>query len=473
MTPTDTLQSRLDGDVFEPGDREYIDACTLFNAAIVRKPALVCRCTSASDIVEALRHARAHDLPVAIRSGGHSAAGWSLCDDGVVLDMRSFDAISIDPRGRTARVGGGCLTGAFDRATQAHGLATTTGRVSTTGLAGFTLGGGSGWLERRFGFAVDNLLAVELVTADGDLIVADHDTHPDLFWAVRGGGGNFGVVTSLTYRLHHVGPTVTAGLLLYDGERGADVLRHLRDLTDDAPDELAAGFAYIYGPEDESIPERLRGRLAAAVMVCHSGPLDEAERELRPLRAFGPPLADFVEPMAYTDWQCAIDDPPGYRNYFTADHIDRLTDGAIDVIHQHSQRLPVGPGWTFLMRWGGAVARPPHPTPIANRNAAWVVHPGAFWSDPIHDAQATEWARSFRHDLGRFSSGGVWLNFVGDEGASRIRAAFGNQAYDRLQAVKTVYDPDNVFRSNHNVRPAKLDREPLGAGRTTTEGTHP
>lgn len=459
MSANEILRSSLDGGLFEPGDAEYTDACTLFNAAVERRPALVVRCASTSDIVRALGHAREHDLRVAIRSGGHSAAGWSLCDDGVVLDMRSFDAVSIDPGARTATVGGGCLTGALDRAAQAHGLATTTGRVSTTGLAGFTLGGGSGWLERRFGFAVDNLLAAEVVTADGDLIVADRDTHTDLFWALRGGGGNFGVVTSLTYQLHPVGPTVTAGLLLHDGERGGEVLRHLRDLTDDAPDELAVGFAYIHGPDDETIPETLRNRLTAVVMVCHSGPLDQAERDLRPLRAFGPPLADFVEPTAYADWQCAIDDPPGYRNYFTADHIDQLTDGAIDVIGQHSRCLPFGPGWTFLVRWGGAVARPSQPTPIANRDAAWVVHPGAFWTDPTHDAEATEWARGFRQDLRPFSSGGVWLNFVGDEGDSRIRAAFGTQGYGRLQAVKSMYDRDNVFRSNHNVRPAKLNAQ--------------
>lgn len=449
----DTLRMQLDGELHEPGESGYVDACTLFNAAIQRQPACVVRPTSTSDIAATIHHARVRGLPISVRGGGHSAAGWSLCDGGVVLDMRSFDSIHVDPEARTATVGGGCLTGQLDRATQQYGLATVTGRVSTTGMAGFTLGGGSGTLERRFGFAVDNLLAVELVTADGELVRADRETHSDLFWALRGGGGNFGVVTSLTYRLHPVGPTVTAGILLYPADQGGAVLRNLRDAMASAPEHIGAFGGYLYGPDDDSIPAELRGNLTALVLVCHSGPVEQAEVELAPIRGFGTPAADFVERMEYADFQCMVDDPPGYRNYMTAEHLAELTDEAVDVIGLHAQRLPRGPGWVVVVPWGGAVTRPPDDTPLANRDATWVVHPGAFWTDPADDVSVSAWVRGLRADLHPHTTGGVWLNWIGDEGDARIRAAFGDRAYRRLQAVKRVYDPENLFRSNHNVQP--------------------
>jgi FAD/FMN-containing dehydrogenase len=444
---------QLDGDVFEPGSAGYEEACTLFNAAIERAPALVVRCASTADVAAAIAHARERGLPLAVRGGGHSAAGRSLCDGGIVLDVRGLNEIDIDPDARTARVGGGALTGQLDRAAQEHGLATTTGRVSTTGISGFTLGGGSGWLERRFGFAVDNVLAAELVTADGELVSADEQNNPDLFWALRGGGGNFGVVTSLTFRLHPVGP-VTAGLLLYDGERGPEVLRHLRDVMEMAPEELAVAFAYFHGPAEDGVPEELHGRLTASVWICHSGSLESAESDLRPLREFGPPAADMVEPTTFADWNSSMDDPAGYRNYFTAQHVDELTDPAIDLVHERSLGLPAGPGWTLLVCWGGAVTRPPSSTPITHREARWVVHPGAFWSDPADDRAAIEWARGFRDDLREFSSGGVWLNWIGDEGEGRVKEAFGSENHARLRSIKAAYDPENLFAGNHNVEPS-------------------
>ncbi len=447
------LRELIQGEIFKPGDDGYTDACMLFIAAIERAPAMVARPVSAADVAGLIRFARQRDLRLSVRSGGHSAAGWSLCDEGIVLDMRSIDAIEVDPDARTARVGGGCSTGAVDRACQQHGLATVTGRVSTTGIAGFTLGGGSGMLERRFGFAVDNLLAVELVTADGELITADHETHSDLFWALRGGGGNFGVVMSLTFRLHPIEPVVTGGLILHHADRGVELLHHLRSVMETAPEHLGVFMFYLYAPDDPSIPEDLRGKLAAGLMISHSGPPGSAETDLAALREFGPPAVDFVEETTWADLQCSIDDPPGYRNYMTSDHLTDLTDDAITVIDRYAHRLPNGPGWVVVFCWGGAVTRPPFPTPL-NRDAHWVVHPGAFWEDPGQDQNVREWVRDFRGELRPHTTGAVWLNWVGDEGDARVRSAFGDDAYQRLQAIKQAYDPENVFRSNHNIAPA-------------------
>lgn len=451
MTTLD-LTTRLAGSVHLPGDPAYDDACTLFNSAIVRRPGLVVRPSTTGDVAEAIRYARSAGMALAIRGGGHSVSGASLCDDGLVLDTRSLDSIEIDADAGTAKVGGGCLTGAVDQALQEHGLATTLGRVTTTGVAGFTLGGGSNWLERRFGLAVDNLLAAEIVTADGELLCVDDDTHPDLFWALRGGGGNFGCVTSLTFRLFPVGEA-TSGLVFYPAEQGVHVLRHGRDFMATAPDHISVAFAYLYGPDDPSFPEILRGKLSVATWLWHFGPTENAEAELRDIRNVGEPAVDFVTSGLYADLNGSMDDPPGFRNYFTADHLSDLTDEAINVVHEHALQLPEGPGWTFIVPWGGAVARPEHDLPLTNRDARWVVHPGAFWTDPAKDGESAAWARGFREALRPYSSGGVWLNFIGNEGDDRIRSAFGDTNYRRLQAVKAAYDPENVFRSNHNVPP--------------------
>jgi len=458
MTTLD-LATSLTGSVHRPGDPAYADACTLFNAAIDRHPALVVRPRTPADVAAAIGSARTAGMALAIRGGGHSVSGASLCDDGLVIDMRSLDSIEVDAAARTAKVGGGCLTGAVDQALQAHGLATTLGRVTTTGVAGFTLGGGSNWLERRFGLAVDNLLAAEIVTADGELLSVDEEAHGELFWALRGGGGNFGAVTSLTFRVHHVG-MATGGLLLHPAEQGVDLLRQVRDYMATAPDHISIAVLYLYGPDDPSIPEILRGKPTVATWLWHFGPVENAEAELRAIRTFGSPAADFVTSGPYADLNGSMDDPAGYRNYFTADHLGELTDEAIDVVHEHALRLPEGPGWTMLVPWGGAVARPEHDLPLANRDARWVIHPGAFWSDPAKDHEAAAWARSFREDLHPYSSGGVWLNFIGNEGDDRIRAAFGDANYRRLQAVKAAYDPENVFQSNHNVPPSSNGQPP-------------
>jgi FAD/FMN-containing dehydrogenase len=451
----DELRLRLHGGVDTPGDPEYAEACTLFNSMIDRRPALVARCAAPDDVAAALAFARRHELPVAVRAGGHSVAGLSLVDDGVVIDVRGMADITVDPERRVARVGAGATWAALDRATQARGLATTGGRVSTTGVAGLTLGGGSGWLERKHGLACDNLIAVELVTADGGLVRASADENPDLFWALRGGGGNFGIATAFEFRLHPLAGDVFAGLAIYPVERGRELMALYRDVMRTASDGLSLALVYLTAPAEEDIPEHLHGRLVVAIVGMYAGPVEEGQRALSELSAFGTPEVDFFGPMAYADFQCMIDDPPGYRNYWTAEHLTDLPDAAIDAIARRSEELPPGPAQLFMVSWGGAVARVTEDeSPITGRDARFVVHPFGLWEDPADDARMIAWAKAFREDLSEFATGAAYLNFVGDEGAARVRAAYSERSYERLARVKAEWDPEDVFRASGHMPPS-------------------
>jgi FAD/FMN-containing dehydrogenase len=446
------LRHRLGGHVYDPGDPEYAEASTLFNAMIERRPRHVVRCSHPSHVAAALEYARERDLRVAVRAGGHSVAGLSLVDDGLVIDVRGFDEITIDPERRIARAGAGLTWAALDAATQEHGLATVGGRVSTTGVAGLTLGGGSGWLERKHGLTVDNVLAVELVTARGESVRASADEHPDLFWALRGGGGNFGVVTAIEYALHPVGPEVLAGLVLHPAERGRELLRRFRDFMADAPDEVSLAFVYLTGPDEAEIPAALRGQPAVAIAGMHAGPIDQAEADLAPVRAWGPPALDAFGAAPYAAFQQSLDDPPGYRNWWTAEYVSDLTDEAIDALADHGERIPAGPAQIFIPAWGGAVARVPEDaTPLAGRDARFVVHPLLMWEDPADDEKLIAYGRAVRDVVAPYRTGGVYLNFAGEEGAARVRAAYGPN-HERLARVKAGWDPENVFRATGNVR---------------------
>jgi FAD/FMN-containing dehydrogenase len=455
-TSLDELRFRLGGAVYEPGTPEYAEACTLFNAMIERYPALVARCAAPDDLVAALAFAQQHGLEVSVRAGGHSVAGLSLVDGGLVIDVRGMADIAVDPERRVARVGAGVTWAELDRATQPHGLATTGGRVSSTGVAGLTLGGGSGWLERKHGLTCDNLLAVELVTADGELVRASEEENPDLFWAHRGGGGNFGVVTSFEFRLHPLESEVFAGLALYPAEHGRELLALYRDVMRDAPEELSLAYLYLTAPAEPDVPEHLHGRLVVAIAGMYAGPPDEGEEALRAVREFGPPEVDFFGPMPYAEFQCMIDDPPGYRNYWTAEHLTDLPDEAIEAIASRSEELPPGPAQLFIVAWGGAVPRvSEEASPLAGRDARFVVHPFALWEDPADDERLIAWARAFRTDLREFATGDVYLNFIGDEGRARVRAGYEKRSYDRLAQVKADWDPENVFRASGNVDPSQ------------------
>jgi FAD/FMN-containing dehydrogenase len=373
----------------------------------------------------------------------------------MVIDVRGMAGIDVDPERRVARVGAGARWAELDRATAPHGLATTGGRVSTTGVAGLTLGGGSGWLERRHGLACDNLLAVELVTAEGEHVRASEDERPELFWALRGGGGNFGVATAFEFRLHPLERRVVAGLALYPVALGRELLARYRDVMRDAPEELSLAFLYLTAPAEPDIPEHLHGRLVVAIAGMYAGPPDEGEAALRELRAFGPPEVDFFEPMAYPDFQCAIDDPPGRRNWWTAEHLADLPDAAIEAIAARSEQLPPGPAQLVIVSWGGAVARVgTDASPLAGRDARFVVHPFALWEDPRDDERMIAWGRGFRDELAEYSTGDVYLNFIGDEGTARVRAGYGARNYERLAHIKREWDPESVFRASGYVAPS-------------------
>jgi FAD/FMN-containing dehydrogenase len=438
----------------EPGSFEYADTTTLFNAMIERRPALVARCASPADVAEAIALARERRLPLAVRAGGHSVAGHSLIDDGLVIDVRDLCDVDVDPGRRIARVGAGATWSQVDRATQPHGLATTGGRVSSTGVAGLTLGGGSGWLERKHGLACDNLLAVELVTANGEHVRASAAQHPELFWALRGGGGNFGVVTAFEFALHPLEGEVLAGLALWPAARGRELMTLFRDVMRDAPEGLSLALLYLRAPAEDDIPTDLHGELAVVIAGMYAGPVADGLEALHDIRA-ADPRVDFFEPMPYADFQCMIDDPPGLRNYWTTEHLADLPDEAIEAIAARSEAMPTGASQLFMVSWGGAVARQPD-TPLSARNARFVVHPFGMWEDPADDAANIAWAKAFRDDLAEFSTGAVYLNFIGDEGEARLRAGYGPGSYERLARVKAEWDPDNLFRAGGNVPPAQV-----------------
>jgi FAD/FMN-containing dehydrogenase len=435
-------------------DARYDDERALFNGMIDKRPAVIAKCGSPADVVEALELATDEAYEIAVRAGGHSVAGMSSTDGGIVIDVRPMDGIEIDDAAMTARVGSGVTWGAFDRAAQEHGLATTGGRVSTTGVAGFTLGGGSGWLERRFGLACDSLLSVDLVTADGKRVTASESENPELFWGLHGGGGNFGVATSFTFRVHRVGPEVLAGLMIWPGDAGFDVGRAYRDLAYDAPDELGTGMVVLTGPPEEFVPAHLQGTTVVAVAVLWTGSAADGEAVIAPLRELRPEV-DLVGPMPYADFQCMLDDPPGLRNYWTADYHDAFPDDALDVFIKYGFDRPSPVSQQILVPWGGAVARVGEDaTPLANRTVRWLSHPFAVWEGEDGDAANIEWARGFRRDIAAYATGGVYLNFIGQEGQDRIRAAYGDAKYDRLAQLKAQWDPDNRFRGNQNIEPA-------------------
>lgn len=447
------LREGFEGSVIAEGEDGYEDARSIFNSMIERRPAVIAQCESVADVRAALAHARDSGLEVAIRSGGHSVAGASLTDGGLVIDMRRMNHVEVNPEARTATVGGGAVWADFDRATQPHALIAPGGRVSTTGVAGLTLGGGSTWLERKFGFACDNLVSVDLVTADGREVTASEDENPELFWALHGAGGNFGVATKLVFRLHEL-PAATFALLLWPADRGPEVAHAYRDLIDGgAPDELGGGLAYITGPPEEFVPEHLQGRLCAAVIGVYAGTEAELRGALAPIYALEPEGGLTAE-MPYAEIQCAIDDPPGYRNWWSAEHLTGFPDEAVEIFcHRAHDMVVPSPSQHIAFPWGGAVARGASDWPLPHRDASWVIHPLGLWEDPDDDERAIAWGRGICQDVRRWATGGVYLNFVGDEGRDRVRSGYGEDNYRRLAAVKAEFDPDNVFHLHHAIEP--------------------
>ncbi len=440
------LRESLKGDLLSAADAGYDKGRHLWNALHDKRPEAIVRCQGAADIVAAVNFARVRALPVAVRGGGHNVSGSGSCDFGIQLDMSQMKDIAIDAAGRTARVEPGVTWGEFDQAAQAFGLATTGGICSQAGVAGVTLGGGFGWLMRKYGLALDNLLALDVVTADGQLRRASADDNPDLFFGLRGSQSNLGIVTALEFRLHPVGPMVLAGMVLHPLDRAKEVLRFYRHLTSEAPEELAVWAALLKSPD---------GHPMVALVACYLGPMEEAEKVIEPLRTFGPPAMDMLQAMPYVSAQSMIDQsfPQGRYNHWKSSLLNELSDGAIDALVE-GFRGAVSPYSSVLIEHlGGAMGRvPPEATAFPHRSAAYDVVIMPMWTNADESDAHIGWADSLWRAIQPFSSGGVYVNYLGDEGEDRVQAAYGIN-FPRLVKLKQQYDPTNLFRCNQNLRP--------------------
>jgi FAD/FMN-containing dehydrogenase len=449
------LAGRLRGELLTPESPGYDEARAIWNGMIDRRPALIARCESAADVIEAVRFAARHHLLLAVRGGGHNIAGSAVCDHGMMIDVSPMKSVRIDPDRRVAWVEPGVTLGEFDHDAQLFGLATPLGINSTTGVAGLTLGGGFGWLSRAYGLTIDNLLSVEIVTADGALLRASDREHPDLFWAVRGGGGNFGIVTAFEFRLHAVGPEVMAGLVIHPFDDAMAVLRDYRDAVARAPDELTCWVVLRQAPPLPFLPEEWHGKLVVVLAMMYAGDVAKGEEAMRPIRAIGSPIADAVGPHGYRQWNAAFDPllGKGARNYWKSHDLPALPDDALRVLVDAVREVPTFGCEIFLGHLGGAAARiPGEATAYAHRDAEFVMNAHARWDDPADDERCIAWARALFTALAPHATGGVYVNFMTADETERIAAAYGGN-YARLQRLKARYDPENLFRMNQNVAP--------------------
>jgi len=450
------LGASFAGELVSPDDAAYDLRRAVWNGSIDRHPALIARCTSASDVSAAVTFARRTDLPLAIKGGGHSFPGQSVCDDGVVVDLGEMKGIDVDPQARTATAEAGVLLGELDRETQAHGLAVPAGIVTHTGLAGLTLGGGIGWLQRKYGLTIDQLLSVDLITAEGELVKASETENADLFWGVRGGGGNFGVVTKFEFRLNPLGPDVVAGPVFWPIEESPDVLRFYRDWIAAAPNDLMTIVMHRKAPPLPFIPSELHGKPVVAVVCCYAGSVEEGEEVIAPLKAFGSPVLDLCEPKPFLEHQSMFDPsyPHGQWYYMRACDVGELTDEVIDITVEHAMRIR-SPLTAFpIWQMGGAVSRVGEDeTAFSGRGAGHTFNITAATAGQDGFDEEREWVRDFWSALEPHHTSGVYVNFLMNEGEDRVREAYGTKKYDRLKKLKRRYDPDNLFRLNQNIPP--------------------
>jgi FAD/FMN-containing dehydrogenase len=440
------FRANLQGDLFQPGDPRYEEARKVFNGMIDKRPALIVRCAAVADVIAAVELARETNMVSAVRGGGHGVTGNALCDEGVVIDLSAMKRVRVDPGNRTARAEGGSTWGDFDHETQAYGLATTGGIVPSTGIAGLTLGGGIGYLNRKYGLACDNLLSAEVVTADGRLLRASTEENADLFWGLRGGGGNFGVVTSLEYQVHPVGP-VLAGEVIYPLDQAKRVLRFYRDWSAAAPDEVRADATLLSGPEGPAL----------AVILCYCGAIEEGEKALRPMRSCGSPVVDSVAPVPYATVQNLLTEifQPGRLHYWKAGFVQALSDEAIEaLVDFFAADTPGFFAAIAIEHLGGAVSRVgPQDTAFGHRDAQHSLLVLRMWQDPAESEKNMDWARRCYRTAEPFLKTGAYVNYLGNEGEARVRAAYGVN-HERLRAIKKKYDPSNFFRLNQNITPA-------------------
>lgn len=452
------LALRLHGTVIDATDERYDEARRLYNGMVDRRPRLIARCHDAADVIAAVDHARAHDLLVAVRGGGHNGAGLGSCDDGLVIDLSPMTGVRVDPATRTVRAEAGCTQADLDHATHAYGLAVPAGIVSSTGVAGLTLGGGHGYLTRRHGLTIDNLVEADVVLADGRPVTASETEHPDLFWALRGGGGNFGVVTSFRYRAHPV-DTVYAGPIFWPLEQAGEVMRFYRDFLPTAPPELSPFLGLKSVPSSAPFPPELWGTKVCALISCYDGPAGDAEAAMRPIRTELPtPILDGVAEMPYPALQSMFDPllPPGLQWYWKGDFVGDLPDAAIDVHLEHAARAPSELSLMHLYPIDGAVHRVgSEETAWSFRDATWSMVIAGIGSGPASAESVTSWAREYWEAMHPYTMGGAYVNFLMDEGSARVRATYGD-CHDRLARVKHAYDPTNFFRVNQNIAPSPL-----------------
>jgi FAD/FMN-containing dehydrogenase len=449
------LKSALRGKVLLPADADYDEVRQIWNAMIDRRPALIVRCVGVADVRHAVNFAREHALPLAVRGGGHNIAGSAVCDNGLMLDLSLMKSVRIDPAARHAYVEPGATLADLDHETQAFGLAVPLGINSTTGVAGLTLGGGFGWLSRRFGMSVDNLVAVDVVTADGKLLRANCDEHADLFWAIRGGGGNFGVVTMFEFQLHEVGPQIFGGLLVLPLAQAKEALVKYRAAAETMPDELSVWAVLRQAPPLPFLPADVHGKPIVAFAVCYSGAVEDGPRAIEPLRQFGTPYGEHLGPMPYTAWQKAFDPllAPGARNYWKSHNLAELQDGLLDAVIDAIENLPSQQCEIFFGQIGAQTTRVPvEATAYSSRAANFVMNVHGRWDDASDDAACIAWARAFFDASAPFAQGSVYVNFLTQDEPERISAAYGPN-FGRLVDVKTRYDPHNLFCNNQNIKP--------------------
>ena len=454
----ETFAAGLRGPTLWPGDAAYADACRIWNAMIERRPALVVRPHDVGEVASCIRFVCDQGLPLSIRGGGHNIAGTALCDRGVMIDFSTHKDVEVDPSSRRVLVQPGATWADVDRATQPHGLVVPGGIVSATGVAGFTLGGGFGWVTRRYGFAADQLRAVEIVTADGEVRRASAHENPDLFWAIRGGGGNFGVVTSFEFEACPHGPEVIAGLALYPMARAQEVLALFREMTASASDQLCCLLIMRKAPPLPIIPAEAHGTPVAGIAVCYSGPLADGEAAVAPVKRLGRPLADTIGAKPFVAHQQFLDagQPFGRRYYWKSDYFDALPEAADATMIAHAEAITSPHSAMLVMHLGGAAARiPENQTAVGSRRAEFVFNVQGAWEEAVEDSRHVAWVRDFWSAMRPFSSGGTYVNFLTEDvEEERVRAAYGSEIYARLARIKARYDPENLFRSNQNIRPA-------------------
>lgn len=451
----DKLKQSVRGEVLTSESEHYNETRLIWNAMIERYPALIVRCKSAADVLNTVRFAFEYKLLVSVHGAGHNIAGNSICNGGLMIDLSLMKSVRIDPKGKTARVEPGVTLGEFDRDAQIFGLATPVGINSTTGIAGLTVGGGFGWLSRKYGLTIDNLISADVVTASGDLIKASKTSNPDLFWGIRGGGGNFGIVTSFEFRLHKVGPEILAGLIIHPLDAAGDVLRYYRNFIKNSPGELSCWFVMRLAPPLPFLPAEWHGKEILVLAVCFSGKIKDGESIVKPLRNFGKPIADIIGPMLYVSWQSILDPllAPGMRNYWKTHDFRELNDELIDTLIAYARRIPDPQSEiAFALLGEGVMKIPKKETAYTHRDAMFVLNVHGRWDNPANDQRCIGWARDLFNSAAPYSTGGAYVNFMTEEEQDRTKAAYGSN-FNRLLKLKNKYDPENFFRLNQNIQP--------------------